>query len=103
MRNNLGLGLVAATLSLTAPAHSAGKYDGWNGQDCVNMGKGCIANCDKYGVPETKASCMFNCTSTAMQCIDIVKGETAEISPGEAGPRATVRAPLSRPLIAPAR
>jgi hypothetical protein len=34
----LFMALVAA-LAPAAPAHAAGKYDGWTGQDCVNMGK----------------------------------------------------------------
>lgn len=95
------MALVAA-LALTAPAQAAGKYDGWTGNDCVGMGDRCIANCDKYGVPETKAGCMFNCTRAAMQCIDIVKGEAAEVQPGGTGPRGP-RAPLSGPQIGPVR
>jgi len=73
---------ICGALAIPAPAHSAGKYGGWSSQDCVNMGKHCIDLCDKSGVPETKAGCMFNCTSTAMQCVDIVKGDAAVIGPG---------------------
>jgi hypothetical protein len=101
MRRIFLLIAVCGTVGLSAPTLAAGKYAGWTGQDCVGMGERCIANCDKYGVPETKAACMFNCSRVAMQCIDIVKGDAAAISPGNVEPGGTSmpprRPPISRP------
>jgi hypothetical protein len=95
--------VAAASFLAACLAGSTGfaKYDGWTGQDCVNMGKNCIALCDNYGVPETKANCMFNCAREAMSCSDTVNGAAATMSPGETTPPRPPRIPRSTILQAP--
>ena len=94
------LAAVLGALALASSARAADQYSGWSGQDCVDMGKNCLGLCDKYGVPETKASCMFNCTSKAMQCIDKVQGVVDRAPsrglPDRRAPAATTTAPSTK-------
>jgi hypothetical protein len=81
------VGVASFLAAFVASGPGAARYEGWTGQDCVNMGKNCIALCDRYGVPETKTDCMFNCTKEAMACSDTVQGAATTMSPGGTTPR----------------
>jgi hypothetical protein len=94
------VGVASFLAAFLASAPGIAKYEGWTGQDCVDMGKNCIALCDKYGVPETKAACMFNCAREAMSCSDKVSGAATTMSPGEVTPRPP-KIPRSTILNAP--